>query len=182
MWFSYRNSREYRDGAGVVPHRLTPPRPTASTGRGKPIRKAWQPTGSGWNSATMSYPAVIEADGRKIMFHNGDGFGASGIGCAIPGRRMTILVFPSALEAAARFAGEARQWGRRVVGASSLEVDPNAQAFDAWGRLPFIGAPDFFDALAVLVAREGVSELYTPHARPFMSWSRNCRAGCPASR
>ena len=80
---------------------------------------------------------------------------------------MTILVFPSALEAAARFAGEARQWGRRVVGASSLEVDPNAAAFDAWSRLPFIGAPDFFEALEALVAREGVSEFYTPHAPTF---------------
>ncbi len=80
---------------------------------------------------------------------------------------MTILVFPSALEAAAKFAREAGQWGRRVVGASSLEIDPNAHAFDAWGRLPFIGAPDFFDALAALVAREQVTDLYTPHAPTF---------------
>lgn len=80
---------------------------------------------------------------------------------------MTILVFPSALEAAARFAREARQWGRRVVGASSLEADPNAPIFDAWSRLPFIGAPDFFDALAALAAREGVTEFYTPHAPTF---------------
>lgn len=80
---------------------------------------------------------------------------------------MTILVFPSALEAAAKFALEAGTWGRRVVGASSLETDPNAAAFDAWGRLPFIGAPDFFDALGALVAREGVTEFYTPHAPTF---------------
>jgi len=80
---------------------------------------------------------------------------------------MTILVFPSALEAAAKFAREAHQWGRRVVGASSLEQDPNAGAFDAWGRLPFIGAPDFFDALAALVAREGVTDVFTPHAATF---------------
>lgn len=80
---------------------------------------------------------------------------------------MTILVFPSALEAAARFAREAGQWGRRVVGASSLESDPNALAFDAWARLPFIGSPDFFDALAELVARERVTDFYTPHAPTF---------------
>ena len=80
---------------------------------------------------------------------------------------MTILVFPSALEAAAKFAREAGQWGRRVVGASSLEIDPNADAFDAWGRLPFIGAPDFFDALAALVAREQITDFYTPHAPTF---------------
>jgi hypothetical protein len=80
---------------------------------------------------------------------------------------MTILVFPSALEAAARFAGEASQWGRRVIGASSLEQDPNADAFDAWARLPFIGDPGFFDALAALAAREGVTDLFTPHAPTF---------------
>jgi hypothetical protein len=31
----------------------------------------------------MSYPSVIAVDGRKLMFHNGDGFGASGIGVAV---------------------------------------------------------------------------------------------------
>jgi hypothetical protein len=80
---------------------------------------------------------------------------------------MTILVFPSALEASARFAHEAVRWGHRVVGASSLATDPNAGAFDAWARLPFIGAPDFFDALAALVAREQVTEFYTPHAPTY---------------
>lgn len=45
---------------------------------------------------------------------------------------MTILVFPSALESAVKFAHEAAQWGRRVVGASSLETDPNEGMFDAW--------------------------------------------------
>jgi len=93
---------------------------------------------------------------------------------------MTILVFPSALEAAAKYAREARQWGRRVVGASSLESDPNAGAFDAWGRLPFIGAPDFFDALAALVAREGVTEFYTPHAPTFHLLERELPARLPA--
>ncbi|WP_332772388.1 class I SAM-dependent methyltransferase [Phenylobacterium sp.] len=80
---------------------------------------------------------------------------------------MTILVFPSALEAAARFAREAGQWGRRVVGASSLDVDPNRAEFDAWGRLPFIGSPDFFEALEALVVREKVTALFTPHAPTF---------------
>jgi predicted O-methyltransferase YrrM len=80
---------------------------------------------------------------------------------------MTILVFPSALEDAGRFAREAAFWGRRVVGASSLEVDPNASLFAAWSRLPFIGDADFFDALAALVEREAVTELFTPHAPTF---------------
>ena len=80
---------------------------------------------------------------------------------------MSILVFPSALEAAAKFAREAGYWGRRVVGASSLEADPNAALFDAWERLPFIGDPGFFDALEALVARHEVTALFTPHAPTF---------------
>jgi hypothetical protein len=80
---------------------------------------------------------------------------------------VTILVFPSALDAAAGFAREAAQWGRRVVGASSLEADPNAGLFDAWGRLPFIGEPAFFAELKALADREGVTQLFTPHAPTF---------------
>jgi hypothetical protein len=80
---------------------------------------------------------------------------------------MTVLVFPSSLEAAGVFAREASRWGRRVVGASSLDIDPNAGLFDVWARLPFIGAPGFFDALAAIAAREGVTAIFTPHAPTF---------------
>jgi len=82
MWFSYRNSREYRDGAGSyrIGHAVS------ADGRDwtrLPDPEGLQPTGQGWNAATMSYPSVIVVDGRKVMFHNGDGFGTTGIGCAV---------------------------------------------------------------------------------------------------
>src|SRR6185312_6447716 len=64
-------------------------------------------------------------------------------------------------------AREAGQWGRRVVGASSLERDPNEALFDAWAKLPFIGDADFFAELEALVAREQVTQLFTPHAPTF---------------
>lgn len=92
---------------------------------------------------------------------------------------MTILVFPSALEAAARFAGEARWWGRRVIGASSLESDPNAAAFDAWARLPFIGDPGFFEALNQLVAQHGVTHVFTPHAPTYHLLERELARHAP---
>jgi hypothetical protein len=82
MWFSYRNSREYRDGAGSYRIGYA----TSVDGRDwtrQSDPEGLQPTGGGWNAATMSYPSVIVVDGRKVMFHNGDGFGATGIGCAI---------------------------------------------------------------------------------------------------
>ncbi|MBO9560171.1 MAG: hypothetical protein J7515_16505 [Caulobacter sp.] len=82
MWFSYRNSRGYRDGAGSyrIGH--------ASSTDGvdwtrQPDPEGLKPTGEGWNSATMSYPSVVVVDGRKFMFHNGDGFGQTGVGCSV---------------------------------------------------------------------------------------------------
>lgn len=82
MWFSYRNSRNYRDGDGS--YRIGYAISTSGVDwTRQPDPAGLQPTGSGWNALTMSYPSVVEADGRKIMFHNGDGFGKSGVGCAV---------------------------------------------------------------------------------------------------
>jgi hypothetical protein len=82
MFFCYRSSREYRDGDGS--YRIGHARSADGI---KWIRESdpigLQPTGSGWNGTTMSYPSVIVVDGRKFMFHNGNGFGQTGIGCAI---------------------------------------------------------------------------------------------------
>ncbi|MHC8492109.1 glycoside hydrolase family protein [Thalassospira sp. SM2505] len=38
---------------------------------------------SGWDADAMSYPAVIEWQGRRFMFYNGNGFGRDGIGLAV---------------------------------------------------------------------------------------------------
>lgn len=82
MWFCYRSSRQYRDGEGSYRIGYA----TSRDGRDW-VRQAdpegLAPSGTGWNAATMSYPSVVEADGRKIMFHNGDGFGQTGVGCAV---------------------------------------------------------------------------------------------------
>lgn len=80
---------------------------------------------------------------------------------------MTILVFPSSLEASARFAEEAHRWGQRVIGASSLDVDPYAAHFDSWERLPFIGDMGFFDSLGALIDRQKINSLFTPHPATF---------------
>ena len=82
MWFCYRASRDYRDGDGS--YRLgyaTSVDGLDWTRQEDP--EGLQPSGQGWNSATMSYPSVLQVDGRTIMFHNANGFGQSGIGCAI---------------------------------------------------------------------------------------------------
>jgi SAM-dependent methyltransferase len=55
----------------------------------------------------------------------------------------------------------------RTIGASSLDVDPNAARFNVWARLPFINDPGFFDALERLVEEHRIDSLYTPHAPTF---------------
>jgi len=37
---------------------------------------------SGWDSEMVCYPALIETNGRRFMFYNGNGHGATGFGCA----------------------------------------------------------------------------------------------------
>lgn len=80
---------------------------------------------------------------------------------------MTILVFPSCLEASARFADETRRRHQRVIGASSLSVDPYAARYHSWEKLPFISDSGFFSALKALVDREQVDSIYSPHMLTF---------------
>ena len=80
---------------------------------------------------------------------------------------MTVLVFPSCLEDAARFADEAHRWRQRVIGASSLDIDPYADRYDAWEKLPFIGESRFFAALSALVERQNIDFIFLPHAATF---------------
>lgn len=80
MWFCYRKNINYRtdksaaykigyarqmkDGSWV--------RSDGSHGLG--------PDGSGWESEMVCYPSVLAVHERRLMFYNGNGFGASGIG------------------------------------------------------------------------------------------------------
>lgn len=38
---------------------------------------------NGWDSEMIEYPYVVRRNDKLIMFYNGNGFGQSGIGCAI---------------------------------------------------------------------------------------------------
>jgi hypothetical protein len=80
---------------------------------------------------------------------------------------MTILVFPSSLEASVRYADEAHRWGQCVVGASSVDVDAYAARYDIWEKLPFIGEKNFFSALSALAERQKIDRIFTPHPVTF---------------
>lgn len=84
---------------------------------------------------------------------------------------MTILVFPSSLEASRNFAEDAKDWDQRVVGASSLENDPYAGMYDHWERLPYIHEPEFIPTLKTIVERYSINSIYTPHAPSYLRMS-----------
>ena len=82
MWFSVRDSRDFRDGAGayrigyaVSPDGLTWERRDAEGGLGV--------SADGFDSTMTAYPFAVEADGRLHLFYNGNGFGQGGIGYAV---------------------------------------------------------------------------------------------------
>jgi len=75
----------------------------------------------------------------------------------------TVLIFPAGVPDALKYRLEAAARGARVIGASSLEWNPGAEAYDLWERLPYVHAADFSEALAALLTRLGVTSIYAPH-------------------
>lgn len=82
MWFCCRESEDFRNGAGS--YRLG--YAWSEDGR------TWQrddeaaglpPSPEGWDSRMVAYPSVIETSAGLMMFYNGNGFGASGMGVAL---------------------------------------------------------------------------------------------------
>lgn len=83
MWFCFRGSQDFRDGKdgyrigyaesddGIAWRRDDG---SAGIGLGDP---------ASWDGLMQAYPAVLEVDGKLMMFYNGNGFGAEGFGCAI---------------------------------------------------------------------------------------------------
>ncbi|MFP3553214.1 hypothetical protein SB861_21230 [Paraburkholderia sp. SIMBA_049] len=82
MWYCYRNSHDYRDGAGAYRIGYAESFDGLDWARmddalGLPL------SAHGWDSTMTCYPFVMSIDGRIVMFYNGNGFGRSGFGYAI---------------------------------------------------------------------------------------------------
>ncbi len=80
MWFCYRRNGNFREDPSAA-YKIGYARYSDN--------KGWErcdhyggllPLGSGWESQMVCYPSVIEVNGKRFMFYNGNGFGASGIG------------------------------------------------------------------------------------------------------
>jgi|MDTG01.4.fsa_nt_gb predicted GH43/DUF377 family glycosyl hydrolase len=82
MWFAYRGSLDFRDGADS--YRIGY---AESTNARDWTRKDSQAgitfSESGWDSKMQTYPNIIEHKSRKFLFYNGNGFGKTGIGYAV---------------------------------------------------------------------------------------------------
>ncbi len=78
-----------------------------------------------------------------------------------------VLVFPAGMPEGLAFKDRAKARGLRVVGASSLDLDPARNAYEAWEKLPYVNDPGFDDALAEVVRRQGIGAIHTPH---FVVW------------
>lgn len=82
MWFTYRGSRDFRDGADS--YRI------GYAESDDPMHWIRDDAASGidlspdgWDSKMQAYPAVLQVGNNKYLFYNGNGFGAEGFGCAI---------------------------------------------------------------------------------------------------
>ncbi len=81
MWFSFRDSRDYRDGAGAYRIGYAESKDGLDWIRRDDLG-GLDADSQGWDSSMTCYPYVIELDGKTLMFYNGNGFGRSGLGFA----------------------------------------------------------------------------------------------------
>ena len=90
MWFSYRNFENYRtnkDNSYKIGY--------AESVDGIQWRRYDEPavklSNDGWDAEMLAYPHVIDVDGKRYMFYNGNGFGKSGFGYAIFEKELNTL-------------------------------------------------------------------------------------------
>jgi hypothetical protein len=76
MWFSARGGG-YRLAYAESPDGLVWTRRDADAGL--------DPSGDGWDSEMVTYPAVLDVGGTRYLLYNGNGYGRSGVGYAVGG-------------------------------------------------------------------------------------------------
>jgi predicted GH43/DUF377 family glycosyl hydrolase len=83
MWFTYRGSRDFRDGLdsyriGYAESKIIGPTKWKRDDKNSGI----SPGPEEYDNLMQAYPAVIEVDGKTLLFYNGNGFGHDGFCCA----------------------------------------------------------------------------------------------------
>ena len=82
LWYSYRDSREFRDGKGSYRIGYAQSRDGLTWQRADAL-SGIDLSPDGWDSKMICYPYVVVTGERLYLFYNGNGFGQTGIGCAV---------------------------------------------------------------------------------------------------
>ena len=82
MWYCYRNSHDYRDGAGAYRIGYAESKDGLDWTRMDDVH-GLPKSAEGWDSTMTCYPFVMKIDNRIVMFYNGNGFGRTGFGYAV---------------------------------------------------------------------------------------------------
>jgi hypothetical protein len=83
MWYSYRGKYTYRTNKAESYRIGYAESVDGITWQRKDHEAGLSVSETGWDSDMVEYPNVVKFDNKKIMFYNGNGFGASGFGYAI---------------------------------------------------------------------------------------------------
>jgi len=81
MWFCYRGGANYRTGAGTYRIGYAESRDAKNWTRMDEMAGI-DYSATGWDSTMQTYPSVVDTPHGRYLFYNGNGFGATGIGCA----------------------------------------------------------------------------------------------------
>jgi predicted GH43/DUF377 family glycosyl hydrolase len=83
MWFTYRGSRDFRDGPDSYRIGYAEARPNRpSEWHRMDERSGIIPGPEKFDNLMQAYPAVIQISKKKYLFYNGNGFGYTGVCCA----------------------------------------------------------------------------------------------------
>ena len=82
MWYCFRHSMDYRDGAGAYRIGYAESEDGLSWDRMDAVNGLGVAQ-TGWDSTMTCYPFAIDIDGQIVMFYNGNGFGRTGFGYAL---------------------------------------------------------------------------------------------------
>ena len=82
MWYSYRDSVDYRDGKGSYQIGYAFSKNGINWVRADNL-SGFERSLNGWDSSMQCYPYVLDLGTKLFLFYNGNSFGQTGIGCAV---------------------------------------------------------------------------------------------------
>lgn len=83
MWYCFRGSRAFRDGANSYRIGYASSSDGIEWTSDDAASSILSPSPGSWDSAMVAYPAIVRTGNSLIMFYNGNDFGASGFGAAV---------------------------------------------------------------------------------------------------